>query len=404
MQIAIARVLCLTLLFGIAGNACVVQRIVEVWGKQPGLGAALFPFLRDGKVGFIDALGNIVVEPKLDTRLQDLEDFSEGLAAVNWGPRTGFIDENGAWRIEGDYQSVSSFSEGLARASRRLGVFPWSETVYLDKAGTVVFSLGKQRGHDFHGGLAAFESEGRPRIRNFSPGKVYRDFPGLMGYIDRSGRVVIEPKFAEAGPFSDGLARVVLDGYCYRLLPDGSKLGSPTSGFPNSFGYAPEDAEEVCTVGFIDMGGVFKIRPVLESARDFNDGLAAARLGGKWGFLDRKGDWVIKPHFEEAWSFNEGLAAVKQDGRWGYIDRAGSFRIAPKYSWVSRFNEGIAFVLDGDQSAYIDKTGAETMVGDYRYRTFFAQGLAAVRLDSKSVAYINRAGEVVFRYEAKRGQ
>jgi hypothetical protein len=34
---------------------------------------------------------------------------------------------------------------------------------------------------------------------------------GKYGYIDRTGRVIIPPKFKEAGNFSDGLARVRLN-------------------------------------------------------------------------------------------------------------------------------------------------------------------------------------------------
>ena len=64
------------------------------------------------------------------------------------------------------------------------------------------------------------------------------------GYIDRSGKMVIPPQFKDAGPFSDGLARVLL-----------GKQG-----------------------GYIDKSGQLVIKgEEFEEARLFSEGLAAAR-------------------------------------------------------------------------------------------------------------------------------
>jgi hypothetical protein len=32
--------------------------------------------------------------------------------------------------------------------------------------------------------------------------------------------------------------------------------------------------------------------------RDFRNGHAAAKSGGKWGFIDKAGKWVIEPRFD----------------------------------------------------------------------------------------------------------
>ena len=402
------RALPLILAFGLAAKPCSISEALTTWGKAPGSDTALFPFVRDEKVGFINSVGKVVVEPTLDAPLQNIRDFSEGLAAVRGADSSGFIDESGGWRIRGDYFWVESFSDGLARVMRSSKGSAWLETLYLDHMGTELFSLGTRRGHDFSEGLAAFEAKGKKALRDFSPGKfVYRDFSGLMGYIDKSGKVVIEAKYAEAGPFSGGLARVTLDGYCHRLTPDGGKQGSPTSGYPTSCGGAPDDAVDACRVGFIDKTGAFAIPPIFESARDFVDGLAPVRFEGKWGFIDNKGKWAIEPRFDGAQTFHEGLAAVQIGRRWGYIDKDGTQRIPPKYSWVTRFSEGVAIALDGapsETSQFIDREGNPTMVGDFRFRTPLVQGLAAVQLDKRTVGYIDRYGAVVFEYEDKRGQ
>lgn len=69
---------------------------------------------------------------------------------------------------------------------------------------------------------------------------------GKWGYIDRTGRIVINPQFEEAGDFSEGLARV--------------KTGGKW--------------------GYIDRTGRFLVNPQFEEAGDFSQGLARVKLGG----------------------------------------------------------------------------------------------------------------------------
>jgi hypothetical protein len=106
------------------------------------------------------------------------------------------------------------------------------------------------------------------------------DYPGLKGFIDRTGRIVIQPALADVGPFAGGLARAVLDGYCHIVVPDGYWEGTPTTGYPSSCGGAPRDAVAACGVGFINSSGAFAIQPRFESARDFQEGLAAVSMAG----------------------------------------------------------------------------------------------------------------------------
>jgi len=96
---------------------------------------------------------------------------------------------------------------------------------------------------------------------------------GKWGYIDRTGRIVINPQFEEAGDFSEGLARV--------------KTGGKW--------------------GYIDRTGRFLINPQFEEAGDFSQGLARVKLGGKWGYVDRRGELAISPQFSEASDFSRSL-------------------------------------------------------------------------------------------------
>ncbi|MCI0472893.1 MAG: WG repeat-containing protein, partial [Ignavibacteria bacterium] len=70
----------------------------------------LFRIEADGKYGYIDTTGKIIIKPQFD----NARDFYEGLAVVGIGQKWGYIDKTGMIVIESEYDYVYNFSEGLA--------------------------------------------------------------------------------------------------------------------------------------------------------------------------------------------------------------------------------------------------------------------------------------------------
>lgn len=111
-------------------------------------------FLRKGKWGYIDKSGKEVIAAKYD----EAYDFSEGLAAVNIGRKSGGQNEQkGKWG-------------------------------FIDKNGKVIVPIRYEEIGSFHQGLAAVRSGGK------------------WGYIDKSGKIIVAPQFDYAGDFSGGFA------------------------------------------------------------------------------------------------------------------------------------------------------------------------------------------------------
>jgi WG containing repeat len=71
----------------------------------------------------------------------------------------------------------------------------------------------------------------------------------------------------------------------------------------------------------------------------FHEGLAKAKINGKWGFINKKGDFVIAPQFKDAVHFSYGLAGVMIDGKWSYINQEGKEVIAPLFEKVLPFDQ-----------------------------------------------------------------
>lgn len=135
-------------------------------------------------------------------------------------------------------------------------------------------------GHDLRTASLRFEW-----AESFSEGLALVGINGKTGFIDKTGRIVINPVFDPVGSFSFGM--------------------------PSFCG--------------------------------FNGGLAAVSKGGlsgSMGCIDRSGSFVIQPLYDCIWPFSEDLAPFNKNGRWGFIDRKGTEVIPARYEFVEGFSEG----------------------------------------------------------------
>ena len=190
---------------------------------------------------------------------------------------------------------------------------------------------------------------------------------GKRGYIDRTGKLVVNPQYDQSSDFSEGLALVCV----------GPCDSDHWQGFRYTNDYqATEPLEQTFKYGYIDETGKMVINPMFESAEVFSEGLAGVCVGHgcyysrpsdkpkeeeKWGFVDKTGSIVIPPQFSYVSTFHEGLAAVCVGNKYGFIDKTGKFVINPQYDSASEFNNGIAEVglkvADKHQYGYIDRDG-----------------------------------------------
>src|SRR5215471_698742 len=97
-----------------------------------------------------DQTAHVVIPPRFD----DAGPFSEGLAAVRIGPKNGYIDKTGTFVITPQLMVVdlAAFSEGLAAV--RVGEFLSGKWGYMDKQGKMVIDPDFDTAGSFHEGLA----------------------------------------------------------------------------------------------------------------------------------------------------------------------------------------------------------------------------------------------------------
>ncbi|MEZ4927344.1 MAG: WG repeat-containing protein [Saprospiraceae bacterium] len=139
---------------------------------------------------------------------------------------------------------------------------------------------------------------------------------GYWGFIDTTGKVVIPPKFLNAGDFSEGFAPVRIGG----------------------------------RYGYINTKGKLQIKAKYEYAESFLDGLGKVWLSGKPFFVDKKGKLTYDDRFLEIDGFRDGeqraivtlryyRSGFNPQGKKGLIDRDGNLILDTLFSSILRISE-----------------------------------------------------------------
>lgn len=95
----------------VVAYTCSISYYRRLWAKSPGSQSKLFAFERNGRVGFIDRKGKVVIPPTIKAPIEEVGDFSDGLARVN---DQGYIDQTGRWAIKRQLWSAYDYADGLA--------------------------------------------------------------------------------------------------------------------------------------------------------------------------------------------------------------------------------------------------------------------------------------------------
>ena len=182
-------------------------------------------------------------------------------------------------------------------------------------------------------------------------------FRNLMGFIDKTGEVVIQPQYDGANDFTEGLSAVITNSKTGYIDITGKMVIEPTFdyGAPFSEGLAQVSLNQ--KPGFIDKTGKMVITLEADYVGDFHDGLALVSREGKIGYMDKTGKIVIEPQFVYGDSFADGFAPVQIDGKYGYINKTGQVVITPRFAWAGVFQNGLASLQDEMSQSYIDIKG-----------------------------------------------
>ncbi len=253
----------------------------------------------DGCWGFINKKGEVVIEPIYEK----VKPFSNGLALVKLRNKIGYLDKNGHLAILANFDSGRSFSDGLAEIGFLDNEKHELRLCYIDTSGKVCIDTSKievsaepdakeSSIYDLDDGKTVFGfksatgmSSGDKRPRDFHCGLAGIKLGKNYGYINKDGKVVIQPVYRHAYDFSENLATV-----------------QPSFNFSKAL---------------IDTSGNIVIGPQYQEIGQFHNGVAAVNqwqhtsANALWGYINKRGEQILPLQYFEATPFSNGLARVR---------------------------------------------------------------------------------------------
>ena len=262
------------------------------------------------RYGLMDTGGHAVLAPCL----LHAPLFNNGIARVQGPMRFGLMDVHGQRLTAPLYDEIGEFSEGLVpvRSGGKLG--------FVDSMGRQVIPIQFPcdnldrfgRTECFSEGLAAVHGEDR-----------------RYGFIDRTGKWVIQPRFSGIGTaFSGGNCFVIGRGPAYEVIDRAGNTVRTCPGFGGSRGEGLVGVQHGSLWSYEGGAAAGDALPGrFEYAGPFRDGLALVEQGGHRHFIDHAGStpFILPPEadFTHNEPFSGGMIAFRQNDKWGYYDAKG---------------------------------------------------------------------------------
>lgn len=313
------------------------------------------PVKMNGKWGYINTKGEIVVKPAFD----EVKPFSAGVAQVVVANKSGYIDEKGKILVEPHFTSISQVNDGSSvdliidntRGIRLYGGFNRkTKQLILPqlRADTVLgFGLENAAAYSLGGKWGVFDKSFKvllpasyDRIDFFWEGLAVLTDKGLSGFVNTKGEIVLPPKYQALGRFRDGLAPF----------------------------------KEFGKVGFLNKSFQTIIPAIYDDILRFDEKNLRAigvKQNGKWGLIDYTGKVVLPLEYEACALGQWGLIRVKRDGKWGLIDTEGTEIIGFEYQggltslgdYLSARKNGKWGILSRDGQVVLDFIYDDVTVG-----------------------------------------
>jgi WG containing repeat len=293
--------------------------------------------------------------------------------------KCGAVDKTGAWKVPPKFRDVLIKDDFIVVPEND----DWSKYGFLDANGV---RLG---GGDYTISI----EEALPVSEGMLPVIVNEK----MGFVDRTGAVVVPAEYDEAYGFLDGLAGVVSGDKRLFIDKTGKEVLAVPEGVDDVQGFVGEFAviAKEGKFGLIDRKGAIVVEPKFDSLYQ-DAGVLIALEGDKTGIVDGTGAWIGKPDFAAIGPFSKGIAPAQQGEVWGFIDTCANWKIPAKYEAAIGFDGGPARVKLGEKWGLIDETGAEIFPVSVPYidEGIWRDGLIGFSPDDLKYGLLNAAGKV----------
>ncbi len=415
---------------GVPARGFVLSDALTYADKAVQYADCLYPIRVDGKWGYMNYQGEIILKPQWAYAEQfrgagyavvsEKENNDIGESAYT----DGIIDKSGAYAVDPQYGCAEG-QDGYYFGGKDTGIIWLSGKSGPD--GFFDVASGCFSGMQYNSYFCWVSDE--KLITILSPNEE-DDWWNSVGFADRTtGELAIPYQYglAEWSGFEAGFS------YVERYESENSKatpliINKRNEALPMPKGIIPLEgyrfSEERLVVkdtktglyGYIDTNGNLVIEAKFDEADNFFRGVAKVKLNGETCYIDKEGRFVNSPKKDD--SSGEGTDvenvtlffgnATNWDESCGLIDGKGtilvpleagySFDESFAFGYDEYFAEGLQVLIKDGKYGFLDTAGNEAVPFIYDDAQNFINGLAYVEKDGK-MAYIGHDGNIVWREE-----
>ncbi|MCL2290306.1 MAG: WG repeat-containing protein [Bacteroidetes bacterium] len=328
--------------------------VLFAWAVSLPIYAQLAPKANNkGKYGYANVNGEFIIKPQFDYA----GDFSDDIACVRKGKKWGYIDIQGNPVIDIKYEAIQNgFTDGLAWVKLK------NKYGYVNNKGDQIIPLKYANAYPFSDGCAAVVVKEKNKF--------------LFGYINTAGNEIVEPIYEHCiARFAHGRSAIKKDGKWAIINTKGEQI----TGFeylnviisPKNKGY---------------------IIVTKDGAKDNEGGIQS----GNWGIMNNDGKLITPLKYHAIRNFNdENLILVSSGDSWGWVNMQGEEIIPLKHKQVLDFNEGLAAILENGKVNWINAKNETVLKTDYTGTTYFENGVAYVKDRYGKWGSIDKKGNIV---------
>ncbi|MCS7077471.1 MAG: WG repeat-containing protein [Bacteroidia bacterium] len=360
------------------------------------------PYKSQGKWGFLNKQGQIIISAQYDTVLY----FTEGLACVKQNQQWGCINASHQVVIPfREVKQMSSFYKNtqyilLDTREENLPAFAAIDTLgnilspfdYTDVSFQNNQILVKKEGYwykwkDQTVPIAYSVPQKRDTIYTVST-EITRTENGLKWTIKNNTQDLIFDTYTQAKEWLELSSKRQKSNIT-------SKYNTNAITYSEGIGIIKVKDK----LGCIDSVGNLIVEPKYDEINPFRNGFATVRIGNKWGMINKNGKEVILCTYEQLGVHSERRVEFKKNEKSGFLDLEGRVVIKPEYERVTPFSEGKAAVFKQGLWGYIDTLGNVVIPFAYTQAKPFKDSLAAVQKDFRKYGYINHKNQIVIDFQ-----
>lgn len=305
--------------------------------------------------------------------------FGSGLLPSSRDGRWGYVDRDGKWTIEPQFDFAVPFQHGVAMVYRfsRPGTIVETddsfETGLIDARGRWLAEFTYERNAPLGDGRFAATVNSRHGFRDADKRWILP--PRLQALADQAGPLHGPGTFGDTGLYPaavlaphqwsvlDARGRVTASGEFEWVEKLDSQAGGPDRFFVRQEGL----------YGIADAGLKLRVEPQYEEIEEGEDGLLEVKLNGRVGCIDVAGKMIVSPEFGAIENCRRGeVLARKFGGAWGVLAPGRGWLIEPEHESIKALWPG-AYAVGPEKRLRILRlargaasgTAPEQLVGEY---------------------------------------